>query len=51
VDATWLDAHLDDEWHIEGAVLWDVYRDLKDADYRLIGTAATMSPAARTGGS
>ena len=42
VDAAWLDAHLHDpavrvvevdvsrrahdEWHIEGAVLWDVYR-------------------------
>src|SRR4029077_4681423 len=65
VDAAWLDAHLHDpavrvvevdvsrrahdEWHIEGAVLWDVYRDLKDADYRLIGTAATMSLLARSG--
>ena len=65
VDADWLDAHLHDpavrvvevdvsrraydEWHIEGAVLWDVYRDLKDADYRLIGTEATMSLLARSG--
>src|SRR5690348_9584885 len=65
VDADWLDAHLHDpavrvvevdvsrrahdEWNIEGAVLWDVYRDLKDADYRLIGTAATMSLLARSG--
>src|SRR4029077_20481600 len=65
VDAAWLDAHLHDpavrvvevdvsrrahdEWHIEGAVLWDVYRDLKDADYQLIGTAATMSLLARSG--
>jgi thiosulfate/3-mercaptopyruvate sulfurtransferase len=65
VDAAWLDAHLHDpavrvvevdvsrrahdEWHIEGAVLWDVYRDLKDADYRLIGTAATMRLLARSG--
>src|SRR6201986_2830668 len=65
VDAAWLDAHLHDpavrvvegdvsrrahdEWHIEGAVLWDVYRDLKDVDYRLIGTAATMSLLARSG--
>jgi thiosulfate/3-mercaptopyruvate sulfurtransferase len=65
VDAAWLDAHLHDpavrvvevdvsrrahdEWHIEGAVLWDIYRDLKDADYRLIGTAATMSLLARSG--
>jgi len=38
-----------DEWHIEGAVLWDVYRDLKDADYRLIGTEATMRLLARSG--
>lgn len=65
VDATWLDAHLHDpavrvvevdvsrrahdEWHIEGAVLWDVYRDLKDAGYRLIGTAATEQLLARSG--
>ena len=65
VDAAWLDAHLrdpavrvvevdvsrraHDEWHIDGAVLWDVYRDLKDADYRLIGPAATMSLLARSG--
>src|SRR6185312_953046 len=38
-----------DEWHIEGAVLWDVYRDLKDADYRLIGAEATMRLLARSG--
>ena len=50
VDAARLDAHLHDPavrvvevdvsrrahdaWHIEGAVPWDVCRDLKDADYR-----------------
>ena len=50
VNARWLEAHLDDpevrvvevdvnrrdydEWHIDGAVLWNVYQDLKDADYR-----------------
>src|ERR1700748_1770602 len=65
VDADWLDASLHDpagrgvegdvsrrahdEWHIEGAVLWDVYRDLKDADYRLIGAEATMRLLARCG--
>ena len=65
VDADWLDAHLHDpavrvvevdvsrrahdEWHIEGAVLWDVYRNLKDAGYRLIGTAATERLLARSG--
>src|SRR6476659_4821943 len=65
VDADWLDAHLHDpavrvvevdvsrrahdEWHIDGAVLWDVYRDLKDADYRLIGAEPTMRLLARSG--
>jgi len=65
VDAAWLDAHLHDpavrvvevdvsrrahdEWHVDGAVLWDVYRDLKDADYQLIDTAATMKLLARSG--
>ena len=65
VDAGWLAAHLHDpavrvvevdvsrrahdEWHIGGAVLWDVYRDLKDADYRLVDTAATERLLARSG--
>src|SRR5690242_21767861 len=65
VDEAWLGAHLHDpavrvvevdvgrrahdEWHIEDAVLWDVYRDLKDADYRLIGTAETERLLARSG--
>jgi thiosulfate/3-mercaptopyruvate sulfurtransferase len=65
VDAGWLAAHLHDpavrvvevdvsrrahdEWHIDGAVLWDVYRDLKDDSYRLIDSAATMSLLARSG--
>jgi thiosulfate/3-mercaptopyruvate sulfurtransferase len=55
VDPEWLHAHLYDpqvrvvevdvgpaaykDWHIDGAVLWDIYRDLKDADYRLADTA------------
>jgi len=38
-----------DDWHIEGAVLWDLYRDLKDAEYQLIGTAATEQLLARSG--
>jgi len=25
-----------DEWHIDGSVLWNIYRDLKDAEYCLI---------------
>ncbi len=56
VGAQWLTAHLADpdvrvvevdvsptaydDWHIDGAVLWNVYSDLKDAEYRLLeGTA------------
>jgi thiosulfate/3-mercaptopyruvate sulfurtransferase len=61
----WLEAHLHDpavrvvevdvsrldhdEWHIDGAVLWDVYRDLKDADYRLAGAAGVERLLARSG--
>jgi thiosulfate/3-mercaptopyruvate sulfurtransferase len=55
VSPEWLEAHLDDpairivevdvsparhdERHIPGAVLWNVYRDLKDASYRLVDAA------------
>ncbi len=28
------------DWHIDGAVLWNIYRDLKDAEYRLVDTAS-----------
>jgi len=61
----WLEAHLDDpavqvvevdvspaahnEGHIPGAVLWNVYADLKDADYRLAGRAAVEELLARSG--
>ena len=53
VHPEWLQAHLSDphvrvvevdvstaaydNWHIDGAVLWNIYTDLKDADYRLAG--------------
>ena len=56
VDPEWLHDHLSDprvrvvevdvspaaynDWHIDGATLWNVYADLKDADYRLVDTAA-----------
>src|SRR5260370_6823173 len=56
VDPRWLEAHLFDprvrvveidvspaaygDWHIDGAVLWNVYADLKDADYRLVDAPA-----------
>jgi thiosulfate/3-mercaptopyruvate sulfurtransferase len=65
VDGQWLDAHLldprvrvvevdvspvaYDDWHIDGAVLWNVYTDLKDADYRTVGTAALERLVARSG--
>ncbi len=65
VDRHWLDAHLLDPrvrvvevdvspvaydgWHIDGAVLWNVYTDLKDADYRTAGTAALERLVARSG--
>lgn len=65
VSPEWLAAHLSDpdvsvvevdvsralydEGHIEGALLWDVYRDLKDADYRLRGTAALETLLVRSG--
>jgi thiosulfate/3-mercaptopyruvate sulfurtransferase len=65
VSADWLEAHLYDpavrvvevdvsragydEWHIDGAVLWNVYADLKDADYRLVDAAAVERLLARSG--
>ena len=65
VNARWLEAHLHDpevrvvevdvssraydEWHIHGAVLWNVYQDLKNADYRLLDTSATERLLARSG--
>jgi thiosulfate/3-mercaptopyruvate sulfurtransferase len=65
VDPGWLEAHLHDpsvrvvevdvsrraydEWHIAGAVLWNVYADLKDADYRLAEAAPLQQLFARSG--
>jgi thiosulfate/3-mercaptopyruvate sulfurtransferase len=65
VSADWLEAHLGDpavrvvevdvsrlgydEWHIAGAVLWNVYTDLKDADCRLADAAAVARLLARSG--
>src|SRR5215472_4986060 len=56
VDRHWLDEHLLDpqvrivevdvspaaynDWHIDGAVLWNIYADLKDAAYRTAGLDA-----------
>jgi thiosulfate/3-mercaptopyruvate sulfurtransferase len=65
VDPQWLDDHLDDprvrvvevdvspaaynDWHIDGAVLWNIYADVKDADYRLMGPAALEQLLVRSG--
>jgi thiosulfate/3-mercaptopyruvate sulfurtransferase len=65
VDTDWLDAHLDDpkvrvvevdvnpvafrEGHIEGAVLWDIYTDLKDANYDLVDDVAVEQLVSRSG--
>jgi thiosulfate/3-mercaptopyruvate sulfurtransferase len=65
VQPDWLEAHLGDpqvrvvevdvsrasydEGHIEGAVLWNVYSDLKDGEYRLRDGAAMERLLARSG--
>jgi thiosulfate/3-mercaptopyruvate sulfurtransferase len=65
VSADWLEAHLGDpdvrvvevdvsdgrhgESHIEGAVLWDVYTDLKDAEYRIVDEAGLERVFRRSG--
>jgi thiosulfate/3-mercaptopyruvate sulfurtransferase len=61
----WLAAHLDDprvrvvevdvspaaynDWHIDGAVLWNVYADLKDASYRTVSAEAVQRLIERSG--
>jgi len=37
------------EGHVDGAVLWNVYADLKDAAYQLVGTAALERLIAQSG--
>ncbi len=65
VEPSWLTDHLHDpglclvevdvspvsfeEWHIDGAVLWDVYGDLKDEGYRLVDRAAVQRLFERSG--
>lgn len=65
VSAEWLEDHLHDpglrvievdvsnaafnEGHIEGAVLWNIYRDLKDGSYRLVDTPAIEELLHRSG--
>ena len=64
-DPRWLAAHLADpdlcvvevdvspaaydHWHIDGAVFWNVYQDLKDPDFRLRGPAEMARLFARSG--
>ena len=38
-----------DSWHIDGAVLWNAYADLKDAGYRTASTAALERLVTRSG--
>ena len=65
VDRDWLQAHVGDPnlrvvevdvspaayttWHIEGAVFWNVYTDLKDANYRPLGSEHMKQLVARSG--
>jgi len=65
VDANWLAVHLRDpdlrvvevdvsraaydDWHIDGAVLWNIYSDLKDPEYQLVERPALEDLLARSG--
>jgi thiosulfate/3-mercaptopyruvate sulfurtransferase len=65
VDPQWLEARLLDprvrvvevdvspaaysDWHIDGAVLWNVYADLKDAGYHTVDRAAVERLMVRSG--
>ncbi len=65
VDASWLAAHLHDpnvrvvevdvsaaahdDWHIDGAILWNIYSDLKDSEYRTVARTALEALLARAG--
>jgi thiosulfate/3-mercaptopyruvate sulfurtransferase len=65
VDVAWIAAHLDDpkvriveidvsraaydQGHIPGAVLWNAYADLRDADYQPVDRAALEDLVARSG--
>ncbi len=65
VEAEWLSAHLSapdvrvvevdvspaafDDWHIDGAVLWNIYSDLKDSEYHLVDRPALEKLLVRTG--
>jgi thiosulfate/3-mercaptopyruvate sulfurtransferase len=65
VEPDWLAAHLHDpdlrvvevdvsavaydDWHIDGAVLWNIYGDLKDPDYHTVDRASLEDLLVRSG--
>ncbi|MBT8163673.1 MULTISPECIES: sulfurtransferase [Arthrobacter] len=65
IEPIWLANHLDDptvraveidvstaaynQWHIDGAALWNIYADLKDERYRPVGKLAFERLLARSG--
>lgn len=65
VDPEWLEKHLHDpsvrlvqidvssvafdEGHIDGAVLWNIYRDLKDSNYQLVDRTGIQQVITRSG--
>lgn len=65
VSSTWLVEHLSDpdlrvievdvssaaydEWHIDGAVLWNIYRDLKDSEYGTVADRSVEDLLSRSG--
>jgi thiosulfate/3-mercaptopyruvate sulfurtransferase len=65
VEPAWLEAHLSDpnvrvievdvspaaydEGHVDGAVLWNIYQDLKGPDYRLMGRSVNQRLFVRSG--
>ncbi len=65
VSPQWLQAHLQDrrvrvievdvspaaynDWHIDGAALWNIYSDLKDSDYHLVDSTALEQLIRNTG--
>jgi thiosulfate/3-mercaptopyruvate sulfurtransferase len=38
-----------DDWHIDGAILWNIYTDLKDSDYRMVERLGLQELLARSG--
>ena len=38
-----------DAWHVEGAVLWNIYADLRDAEYRPVTTSGVRGLLERSG--